>query len=106
MACGSLTIGGTTITPPCIVPTGGLSMLQTIMSNVVLVFLYVGLCFAMVYMVWGGMQWIRASGDKQKLTAARSKITTAIIGLILLLLSYTLVGAVGFLFKVNLLKLF
>ena len=59
----------------------------------------------MIYLVWGSIQWIMAGGDKQKLTAARAKVSGAIIGFIVLLLSYAIVGAVGFFFKVDLLKL-
>ena len=98
-------IGGTAVDLPSVVPTGGLGALQTIMGNVMVIFLFVGICFTLIYIIWGAMQWIRASGDKQKLTAARSKITVAITGFILLLLSYAIVNIVGFLFQVDLLKL-
>ena len=34
-----------------------------------------------VYLIWGGIEWITAGGDKSKTESARQKITNAIIGL-------------------------
>ena len=36
------------------------------------------------YLIWGGIEWITSEGDSSKLTKARQKITSAIIGLIVL----------------------
>lgn len=70
-----------------------------------LIFIFFGICFTLVYIVWGGMQWARSGGDKQKLESAKQRVTWAIIGLVILLLSYAFVNIVGYLFRVNLLKL-
>lgn len=34
-----------------------------------------------IYLIWGGIEWITAGGDKSKTESARQKITNAIIGL-------------------------
>ena len=34
-----------------------------------------------IYLIWGGIEWITAGGDKSKTESARSKLTNAIIGL-------------------------
>ncbi|PWU23783.1 hypothetical protein C5B42_01830 [Candidatus Cerribacteria bacterium 'Amazon FNV 2010 28 9'] len=34
-----------------------------------------------IYLVWGGVEWITAGGDKSKTESARQKLTNAIIGL-------------------------
>ncbi len=38
----------------------------------------------LLYLVWGSIEWITSEGDKGKLEKARSKITQAIIGIIVL----------------------
>lgn len=101
----STTIGGLTFNPPAYIPSGGLNYLAILVPRTLTIFLFVAICLVMIYIVVGGIQWIQSSGDKAKLTAARQKVTWAIIGFIVLLLSYGIVGAVGFFFRVNLLKL-
>ena len=101
----ALSIAGETITPPSHIPNGGTTLLETLFQQGFTIFLFIGICLMMVYMIWGAIQWIMASGDKQKLTAATARVRWAIIGFIVLLLSYAIIGAVGYLFKVDLLKL-
>lgn len=36
---------------------------------------------AFVYMVWGGVQWVLAGGDKGKIENARNAITQGLVGL-------------------------
>lgn len=49
-----------------------------------------GLAF-ILYFLWGGLQWIMAGGEKQKIEEARGKITQGLIGLALLAASYVIV---------------
>ena len=37
-----------------------------------------------IYLLWGGIEWITAGGDKGKIEKAKEKITQSIIGLIVL----------------------
>ena len=97
--------GNSTVNLPTYIPQGGLSSLEIYAGNLMLIFIFAGICLITIYIVWGGLQWIQSGGDKQKLEGAKSKITWAIIGFIILLLSYAFVNAVGYLFRVNLLKL-
>lgn len=41
-----------------------------------------------MYLIWGGIEWITSGGDKGKTESARNKITSAIIGLIVVAASY------------------
>lgn len=43
-----------------------------------------------IYLIWGGIEWITSGGDKGKTENARNKITSAIIGLIVLAASYAI----------------
>lgn len=71
------TIPGLTVT------TGGQFVLQLLETA----FFAAGF-MAFFYMVWGAFQYITASGKKDELQKARSKITYAIIGLMVVLLAY------------------
>ncbi|MBI3954713.1 hypothetical protein HY333_01580 [Candidatus Collierbacteria bacterium] len=62
-----------------------------------------GLAF-LLYLVWGGLQWLTAGGDKGKIEEAQHKITNALIGLAILVLSFAVVLFVQAVFKINLLK--
>jgi len=90
---------------PGYIPQGGLSTLEIYMRNFMLLFVTFGVFLSLIYIVWGGMQWARSGGDKQQLQSAKTKIQWAITGLIVLFLSYAIVGIVGYLFKVDLLSL-
>ena len=97
--------GGSNVNLPKYIPQGGLGNLEIYIQRFIQIFFFFGIAFTVIYIVWGALQWIQSGGEKQKLEAARSRITWAVIGLIILFLSYAFVGAVGYLFKVNLLKL-
>lgn len=55
----------------------------------------IGSLMFLVYVVLAGLNWITAGGDKGKLEAARSQITSAIVGLIIVIVSQTIVGITG-----------
>lgn len=97
--------GGQNIVPPSSVPTGGITMVATIFRNSYTIFLILCVIFSLIYMVIGGMQWITSGGDKTKLEAARKRITYAIIGLIVALMSFLIVNILGYLFGVKLLNI-
>ncbi len=44
------------------------------------------------YLLWGGLDWILSQGEKEKLEKARRKITNAVIGLMIIVVAYTVVG--------------
>jgi hypothetical protein len=58
----------------------------------------IGAVFVLIYFIWGALGWITSSGDKGKLESARDRITQAIIGLIILVGSYAIIGFVGEIF--------
>jgi hypothetical protein len=43
-----------------------------------------------MYLIWGGIEWITSGGDKGKTESARNKITSAVIGLIVVAASYAI----------------
>lgn len=101
----ALNFGGQTINPPSGIPQGGLSNLKVYLGNTLTLFMVAGAFLMIIFIVWGGIQWITSGGDKAKLTTARGRITWAIIGFIIILISFFILNALGYLFKVDLLNL-
>lgn len=65
----------------------------------------VGAIAMILFLVWGAMDWLMSEGDKEKITRARNKITHALIGLGLLVLSYAIVIFLKAVFGLDLLNL-
>lgn len=100
-----MNFGGQTISIPKGIPQGGLAYLQGAIGRTLTIFIIVAAFLLVIYITWTGTQWITASGDKNKLSSARNRLTWAIIGFIIILSSFFILDAIGYLFKVNLLKL-
>jgi len=49
---------------------------------------FIAIIAALFYLVWGGFKWLTSGGDKTAVQAAREHIVAAIIGLILIFVSY------------------
>ncbi len=64
----------------------------------------VGGLAVMLYLIWGGIEWLTAGGDKTKIENATHKITNSLIGLGILVVSYAVIYFVGAVLKIDLLK--
>ncbi len=64
----------------------------------------VGSLAFLLYLVWGGIQWLMSGGDKTKVEEAKAKISNAIMGLAVLVISYAVVLFIEAVFKINILK--
>ena len=62
-----------------------------------------GLAF-LLYFLMGALGWLTAGGDKQKLDNSRDRITTALIGLVLVIAAYAITGVVGSIFGLDILN--
>lgn len=72
-------------------PGTGFASDAGVLINAVLTFVMViAALLVFLYLIWGGIQWITSGGDKGKTEEARNKITSAIIGLIVLAASYAI----------------
>jgi uncharacterized membrane protein len=48
-----------------------------------------------IYLVWGGIQWISSGGDKAGIQQARERITSALIGLALVVAAWALMQIIS-----------
>jgi hypothetical protein len=74
---------------------------NTLSAGITLMFTVGAIVFLGIIML-GGIQWITSGGDKASVEAARGRITSAIVGLVILLSVFALVIAVEYFFGVNL----
>ena len=72
-------------------PTGGLCMLNNIIKIGINLLLIAAVVFAILFAIWGGVDWVTSEGDKKKAESARGKITLAIIGLVVVFVSFALI---------------
>jgi hypothetical protein len=54
-----------------------------------------------IFLLWGGLQWIMAGGDKDALDKARKKIVGALIGLSIVFSSYAIIFILRMLFNID-----
>lgn len=72
-----------------------------IISRAVTILMVVGAIGVLVMMLWGATEWIFSGGDKEKLAAARKKITTALVGLALVALTFFILNVFGKIVALN-----
>ncbi len=58
----------------------------------------IGAIVVIIFFIWGAVEWIASGGDKGKIESARNRITQAVIGLIILVGSYVIIGFISDLF--------
>lgn len=94
-----LNISGKQINPPGEIPHGTFS---PIIRTGITMLLVLAVILAILSFIWGGINWITSGGDKQKIQAARARITYSIIGLVVALLAFAIVAVVGRFFGISL----
>lgn len=83
------------IVPTGIIKPGADVTVQRVVTFVVAILSVVAVLAALAYLVWGAIKWITSGGDKTKVEAARSQIVAAIIGFIIVVLSFVILNVVG-----------
>jgi hypothetical protein len=79
----------------------GNAFINDTVASVVQLFYVIGGTAVLIMTVWGATEWVLSGGDKEKVAAARKKITNALIGLALLSLSFVIINVVGTLVGFN-----
>ncbi|MBP7056959.1 hypothetical protein KBB08_00530 [Candidatus Gracilibacteria bacterium] len=79
----------------------GYSLLELINKGIALVIVLAGF-LSIVFMLWGGIRFIVSGGKEDKVKSAVSSIRNALIGLIITILSITVINLVGRVFNLQL----
>ncbi len=59
------------------------------------VFMSVGALAVIIFFIWGAFEWITSGSDSKGAEKARNRIMNAIIGLIILVSSFVIIGFIG-----------
>lgn len=92
------TIGGNGLGPyGNIAPdaTTALTKITQVVSSVIGVMTLCSVLWFMMQILMGGMSWISAGGDKNKMEEAKNRITNAFIGLLIVVAGWMLLALVG-----------
>jgi len=57
----------------------------------------------LIFLIWGGIEWLTAGGDKDRLSTAQKMISNAFIGLAVLIGSFAIASFIQYAFKINIL---
>lgn len=57
----------------------------------------------LIFLIWGGIEWLTAGGDKGRIETAQKMISNAFIGLAVLIGSYAIALFIQAAFKINIL---
>lgn len=81
---------------------GGTTFWLATIPGIIQLLLFVGFIFSFIYLLLGGISWATSGGNKESLTKARQKVTYAVFGLIVVLLSFFILYTFGEMFGVDL----
>lgn len=90
--------GGLSLGNLCTLGSTGVGPLITSIINLLFV---AAIILALGFLVYGGIKWITSGGDKGKVDAARGMIVAALVGLVLVFLSYFIINLAGQFFGVG-----
>ncbi len=81
----------------CVSPEGvaTLQCVPIIFTNFVNWLLVFGGVVALFYIIYSGIKFVRSGGDQEKVKSARETLTYAIIGLIIIFLSFGIVNVIA-----------
>ena len=92
-----------TIQPPAGVPNGGSGMGEKIIGTGISILLVAAVLLALIFLIWGGLDYITSEGKKDKIERAKRKLTFAVLGLVIVFVAFFIVTFVGNIFGTNLL---
>lgn len=78
--------------------TNGIGVLTNFISGVIGVMTLVGILWFIFVFITGAIGIISSGGDKQALESAKKKITTGLIGLVVLIAAVFIIDLIGYLF--------
>ncbi len=86
------------------VTTNPAGTVELILTNVLTVLTIVGGIMFLLYFLIGALQWVSAGGEKGKIEKAKGMLTNSAIGLIVIVLSYSISWIVGKVIGVDILN--
>lgn len=105
LATNPFSVQAFTVSPPAQVPVipyeAPGDAVSNLIGSVIQILVIISAFGVLIMLVWGALEWIIAGGDKDKISAARKRITNAIIGLVILALAGFIAALVGEIVGIN-----
>lgn len=79
--------------------------LPSIVPVIIQVILVIAALVALVFLIIGGIKWITAGGDKAATESARGTITSAVVGLAIILAAWAIIRLIELFFGIKILSL-
>jgi len=92
-----ITVGNSTITGPLV----GFNTIGDIINKVVPFVMAIAGILLFFILMWGGIDYISSQGAPEKLKSANAKITAAVIGFVLLVLSFLITRIAAYIFGIG-----
>jgi hypothetical protein len=70
----------------------GAEILARLVANFLKITFSVAGVILLAMLLWGGIQWMTAGGDKEQLTKAQGKITSALIGFVIFMSIFAIIN--------------
>jgi len=83
----------------------GIEYFQGLIPGLIGLLFVAGSIFFVFMMLWGAVTWIISGGDKAAIESARGRITSALVGIVLLLSTFALVKIIEAFFGINILTI-
>lgn len=74
---------------------GALTNLELFISNLIGFLTTLAAIFFIIYFFMGAFGWVTSGGDKGKTEKAREQITQGVLGLVLIIAAYAIIGLIG-----------
>lgn len=81
------------------------TFLEKLVPNGVGLLFVAGSVFFFFQLIWGAVSWVLSGGDKGSLESAKNRLSHAIIGFVLLIASFALIGIIENFFDINILRI-
>lgn len=78
--------------------------LELIISNVIGFLTILGGIYFVIYFLIAAMEWVGSGGDSGKLTSARNRMLHGVLGLIILVATYAIIGLIGSIVGIDILN--
>jgi len=99
LAAGSVNLAA----PSDFTGLGGITIPQMISWGLRIILIVAGLIFFFM-LILGGIKWILSGGDKGATESARSQVTSALIGLVIVFSAWAIAALLGSVFGVNIIS--
>ena len=83
---------------------GNLTISEIISGLIVLILIIASIVFFFILVV-GGIRWIASGGDKAQTEGARSQITAALVGLVIVFAAWAIIEMINLFFGINIFEL-